>query len=530
MSADTSRLSEAMASSAAACNDQLNPANSTDSFHRIPSESSISKSNLELLKSKKPWERSQSALDLEPMVQCQRSGSAEYGDAAIGGKVSEHSRVYWDLSRMEDDGSQVTSTTTSSTSSSSSHSGKFKISLQTIHQKEEMKSSSPSVSIQARVVRRMSSETSMQIPRSVEYTEVSLPASGSPPKLQLSEEQNGTQNTPSPGTSHTKFLFTLNQSGRPNLTVVLANTVPVLQDNIKQLRAPSIGEQVSALKNMLTLIEQAWAMPSIGRDVAYGLCDVLRTDGGLEILIQNCATDTTREIKLGSARVLEQTMTVGNREYVAQRGLEVIVKLASSARDDLEMAKATTGILECLFKHSEYTCHKVIRFGGLDTILYSCRQADNVTLKHCAVALANLAIFGGEENQHEMITHNAPEWLFPLAFSSDDSTRYYAILAISVLSANKELEPAVTKSGTLELVEPFIRNHDPLDFAKSDKAHVHGQSNDWLQHLVPILGSRKPEAQSLAAFHFAMEAGIKAQQGKLEVVRIPHNMVKCFLF
>ena len=189
------------------------------------------------------------------------------------------------------------------------------------------------------------------------------------------------------------------------------------------------------------------------------------------------------------------------------------------------MSKATTGILESLFKHSVDTCARAIKYGGLDTILYSCRTSDKMTLRHCAVALANLAIYGGEENQYQMIAHKAPEWLFPLAFSNDDSIRYYAFLAITTLSANKEIAAQVAQSGTLELVEPFIRTHDPMEFAHSDRAHIHGQSADWLRRLVPLLDSRRPEAQSLAAFHFAMEAGIKAEQGKREVVRIRHTVV-----
>jgi len=116
-----------------------------------------------------------------------------------------------------------------------------------------------------------------------------------------------------------------------------------------------------------------------------------------------------------------------------------------------------------------------------------------------------------------MIAHKAHEWLFPLAFSNDDSIRYYAFLAIAALSANKELEAAVVKSGTLCLVEPFIRSHDPIKFGKSDYAHAHGQSKDWLSHLVPLLRSKREEALSLAAFHFAMEASILKEQGKLEV-------------
>ena len=98
-------------------------------------------------------------------------------------------------------------------------------------------------------------------------------------------------------------------------------------------------------------------------------------------------------------------MTVGNREYVANKGLEVVVKLAKSHRDDHEMTKATVGILESLFKHSEDTCTRAIKLGGLDSILYSCRNVDKIILRHCAVALANLAIYGGQDNQQEMIAH-----------------------------------------------------------------------------------------------------------------------------
>ena len=493
---------------------------------------------------KKPpkiWERSQSAFDIDSS--CSKDKTHRYTSTsllecgeggAVGGKVSEHSSVYWDLSKAEDEARQH---------------GKFKISLQTIHQKEEMTSTtaagscSPSVSIQARVVRRMSSET-LHMPSGqtkTEYSEITLPSSefsvpsspqpsvpGSPLLKSVVNEDGGSviytsQTTPTTSASKscTKFMFTYNQSNscKPNLTVTLASAVPVLRENIKLLGASSIGEKCLALREMLYMIEQAWAMPTIGRDLAYGLCDVLRNDGGLEILIKNCDdTDAHREVLLGSALVLAQSMTVTNRDFVARKGLEIIVRMAHRAKDDLQLAQATAGIMESLFKHSQNTCSLLIKFGGLDTILYSCRTLDTVILRHCAVALANLAIYGGEENQHEMIEHKAPEWLFPLAFSNDDSIRYYAFLAIAALSANKELELAVVKSGTLGLVEPFIRSHDPIKFGKSDYAHMHGQSQDWLSHLLPLLRSKREEAQSLAAFHFAMEAGIRQEQEKLEVI------------
>ena len=316
-----------------------------------------------------------------------------------------------------------------------------------------------------------------------------------------------------------------NTSNKPNLANTLACAIPVMRENIRVLKlggkgGATVPELCQVLHNMLQMIESAWAMPAIGRDVAYGLCDVLRTDGGIDVLLRNCDVDADmpRDLCLGSAQVLAESMTVGNRDYVAcSGGLEVVVRLATRARDDPQLSLAVTGILESLFKHSQTTCATLICRGGLDAVLYSCRTTDVPRLRRCAVALANLAIYGGADNQQEMIEHRVAEWLFPLAFSDDDSTRYYAFLAISALGSNATLEAAVVRSGTLGLVEPFLQSHDPIQFARSDQAHMHGQSPDWLRRLVPLLLSRRDEAQSLAAFHFAMEAGIRAEQGKLEV-------------
>ncbi len=484
-------------------------------FHRIPSESSLigkdGTASSSTPKHSKPWERSQSAMDLKNNRF--RSASVDYIDttsssSSSGGKVSEHSKVYWDLSQAEDDMAAAART----------GGGKFKIKLQTIHQKEEMSGgsgsmscSSPTVSIQTRVVRRIRDSDNNE---HTEVTELTLPPPESPTR-------HCTVPLPptSPTTSSTKTQVKFNFGGK-NLKVTLEQAIPVLQENITKLKAKSEQEQCGALNNMLSMITEAWATPSIGRDLAYGLCDVLRDDGGLDILIENCSSEISHAVQLGSAKVLAQSMTVGNRDVVAGKGLEIVVKMAKSAKDDKELTKAATGILETLFKHSEDTCAKVIKLGGLDSILYSCRNLDIETLRHCAEALANLAMYGGMDNQQEMISHKAAEWLFPLAFSDDDTVRYYAFLAISALSANKEIESAVVKSGTLELVKPFILTHDPSQFAQSDKSHIHGQSKAWLERLVPLLASKREEAQALAAFHFAMEAGIKAEQGHREVVCI----------
>ena len=423
----------------------------------------------------------------------------------MGGSVSEQSTVYWDLSKADDDAAAA---------SNNQHGGKFKISLQTIHQKQEMTSASgtkmaaPHYSVTTRTVRRTSTDGGNGA------TVTETPEVNSTPQVLASRERVQRQSTSEKAT--TRITLVSLRSEEPDLQASLAEAVPLLQKNLQQLKATSVPEQLQALTHLLALIREAWAAPKIGRALAYGLCDVMREEGGLEVLLENCDHCVT-EVQLGSARVLEQSLTVQNRGEVARRGLHVIVRLAKKSRDDLEMTKASMGILENLFKHSVDTCSSLIRLGGLDSLLYSIRTSDVTVLRHCAVALANLAIFGGGDNQTAMVSHKTAEWLFPLAFSNNDSIRYYAMLAVAVLSANKELEAAVVNSGTLELVEPFITSHDPLDFARSDEAHIQGQSSEWLRGLVPVLSSSRKEAQCLAAFHFAMEAAIKQGQDKTEV-------------
>ncbi|KAJ8312455.1 hypothetical protein KUTeg_009828 [Tegillarca granosa] len=289
-----------------------------------------------------------------------------------------------------------------------------------------------------------------------------------------------------------------------------------LKPKIKQLQIGSEQEQIVAIRETCLLMEQAWSVPTYGRDLAYGLCDVLRNEKALDIIVKNCASPS-KDLMRSSARLLEKIMTTRNRQKVADDGLDIVVKMTVETKGESEMARVNTGILESLFKTSVDTCSRLTDLGGLDVILYWCRCNDRLTLRHCAIALTNMALYGGSENQEEMAKHKVPEWLFPLAFNDDDSVRYYACLAISVLVANKEIEAAVQNSGTLELVLPFISSHTPKEFARMDMSHRHGRSRGWLKRLVPVLSSKREEAQSLAAFHFAMEAGIKVEQDRKEV-------------
>lgn len=259
----------------------------------------------------------------------------------------------------------------------------------------------------------------------------------------------------------------------------------------------SRNDKVKVLRSILASIERAWTLPVKGRDLAYRLCDVLRQSGGLNLILDQLSIpseggdvtqpptptqqplqliqplkesksrkvkdevenakkvkkpetllNSNRDLLLESASVLAQSMTVPNREYVANihNGLKTIVATADHYRDDTEVTRAALGILESLFKHTDATCKRLIEAGGLDSILYACRNFDTSVLRPCSVALANLALYGDEECQQFMISRNAPEWLFPLAFSEDDAVRYYAFIAIAALRANGSLEGTVARS------------------------------------------------------------------------------------
>ena len=292
---------------------------------------------------------------------------------------------------------------------------------------------------------------------------------------------------------------------------------------VKAFSASQPQQKESVIDQMDAVMTRAWTVPSYGQELGNNLCNVIRDSGGLDVLINSVNTGS-KEMDLKSARVLGQCLTTENRQYVVEKGLDNVVKTASdllrltvSDSKDNEESRVGSNLLKNLFKHSEDTCSDVVRMGGLDAVIAQCKNKDVETLRHCASALANLALYGGPENQQAMMQREVPTWLFPLAFHNDDNIKYYACLAIASMVANKQIEAAVLKSGTLDLVDPFVTSHDPSEFSKSTVSHLKGQSKNWLRRLVPVLFSNREEARKLAAFHFCMEAGVKKQQGCPEI-------------
>ncbi|KAL3857023.1 hypothetical protein ACJMK2_011724 [Sinanodonta woodiana] len=435
-------------------------------------------------------------------------------DVLSGTKISETSKVYFDLSNLDEAESE-----TNSTAVSNDVKVRFKLdqSFDTSPQKEESdvtqqnypvsSSSSPSPSSRSVATSSLNEQTEVQEEKTVASfanTE-EVPVCTFYTKYPLLVQQTHSQD------SHQAWVLKTD-----NIKLRYQNYCYNLERSITALKRVSVDEEATYLRDILAILKDAWSFPVYGRDLAYCLCDIIRNEGILDMIVKNCDTEC-KETLMASISLLEQVMSTKNRETIAEDGLEKVVKMTYKNIGNCELAQETTGILENLFKVSNEVSAKVIEYGGLNVILYWCRSSNTKILRRCAKAFANLALFGGPENQEIMADRKVPEWLFPLAFMEDNLIRYYACLAIASLVSNKEIEASVIKSGTLELVFPFITSVKPAEFAKSDYFHRQGRDENWLQKLKPLLCSRRKESQALAAFHFAMEAGIKAKQGKQEI-------------
>ncbi|XP_078278272.1 NAD(+) hydrolase SARM1 isoform X1 [Rhinoraja longicauda] len=299
----------------------------------------------------------------------------------------------------------------------------------------------------------------------------------------------------------------------------------------ERVSAQDLREALSALRQDRTeegkrthlayihhLVKEAWQLPGRGREVASALCREIRLQGALELLLdmmQSRGTDTRYE----AGKLLEQVLITENRDRLARTGLPAILQL-SMEREDGVQAAIVSGVLQHMFKQSEVTSHLLITNGGLDFILYWCRSKDATILRHCATALANCAMHGGHANQRLMVEKKAADWLFPLAFAKDKTVQFHACLAITVLATNKEIEREVERSGTLDLVEPFIASLQPEGFMQSwldSSENSQGRTACELQRLVQLLDSSRVEAQCVAAFYLCVEAALKAQQNKTQI-------------
>ncbi|KAM3723298.1 NAD(+) hydrolase [Dirofilaria immitis] len=346
------------------------------------------------------------------------------------------------------------------------------------------------------------------------------PRSSSPSRLSLF--QDTVTSVPLTKHSHTEQVMMMH-----TLKTKLSKYQNFIDKAFEHIAQGSDEQIIEGCTIIAKVMTKAWMFPKISHDLSYALCDYLRDQNYFDSLIMNfIKAQTCEPVRLACGRVLEECLSLNNREYVVNKGyLKKLVATAEKLNKNPEQQRMSLSIMESLFKHSTATTYRLIEYGVLDHILLTCKRATEtpITLRHAALALANLSLYSCSEAKKKIIQKKVPDWLFLLASQPDDITRYYACLAICMLGSTKEMEAAVNKSGTLALVEPFLLAHQAITFAGDHYKHSQGRPKEWLERLLPMLKSKCREARSIAAFHFTMEATIKKDQQKLEVFQ--HHLI-----
>lgn len=101
-----------------------------------------------------------------------------------------------------------------------------------------------------------------------------------------------------------------------DVQAALDTSVPALRSAIRRLKfakdTSDSGETRRAIAEMFQLVEEAWVLPTVGRQVAEDICNKIRLDGGLELLLQ-LQQSAAVEITYESAKLLEQILVSENR-------------------------------------------------------------------------------------------------------------------------------------------------------------------------------------------------------------------------
>ncbi|XP_037665832.1 NAD(+) hydrolase SARM1-like isoform X5 [Choloepus didactylus] len=89
--------------------------------------------------------------------------------------------------------------------------------------------------------------------------------------------------------------------------------------------SPGVGAEVQGaleralpeLAEVFQLVEEAWLLPAVGREVAQGLCEAIRLDGGLDLL-PRLLQASELETRVQAARLLEQILVAENRDAASK--------------------------------------------------------------------------------------------------------------------------------------------------------------------------------------------------------------------
>lgn len=101
-----------------------------------------------------------------------------------------------------------------------------------------------------------------------------------------------------------------------DVQAVLDISLPALRSAIRRLKSAkeleNLEETRTAIGEIFRLVEEAWVLPTLGRQVAEEICNRVRLDGGLELLLQLQQSPDV-EITYESTKLMEQILISENR-------------------------------------------------------------------------------------------------------------------------------------------------------------------------------------------------------------------------
>lgn len=101
-----------------------------------------------------------------------------------------------------------------------------------------------------------------------------------------------------------------------DVQAVLDISLPALRSAIRRLKSAkeleNLEETRTAIGEIFRLVEEAWVLPTLGRQVAEEICNRIRLDGGLELLLQLQQSPDV-EITYESTKLMEQILISENR-------------------------------------------------------------------------------------------------------------------------------------------------------------------------------------------------------------------------
>ena len=106
------------------------------------------------------------------------------------------------------------------------------------------------------------------------------------------------------------------------------------------------------------MMARAWKVPSFGQEIGNTISNILRKNGGLDLLIDQCAVQNNDELQFSSAKLLYHCILLSeNRGYVVDKGLDKVVNVAKKYTQPLMSLPIPMHIIQVRNSKMIYYCY-----------------------------------------------------------------------------------------------------------------------------------------------------------------------------